>query len=124
MVTALAGVADDITICTLTAKTIVYNALMVITGAATNLTSLTGAVGRTGALYIDWLVAQSMKAAANTVYGDAAAELGTGLNVVYGDLASWTSTTAIKAHFISGVENLSTILTFGLDVYLETAILT
>ena len=108
MVTALgAATTGDITICTLPAKFVVTNVLLVVDTAETALTSLTGAVGRTGAGYIDYVVASSLKAAANTVYGDADAERGTNMSPTKAiDLPSYTGTTDVKMHFISGVENL------------------
>lgn len=119
MVTALgASTSGDITVCTLPAQTVVMRAWVVIGTAEGSLTSLTIAVGRTSALYIDYIVASNGKAAANTVYGDAVGELGT--NLTGYDLPSFTGTTAVKAHFISGVENLSTATTSTGTVYLET----
>lgn len=106
-VVALGGVtAGDILVGTLPAKTVITNVYMVVGTAETALTSLTGAVGRTGATYIDYIVASNLKAAANTVYGDATAERGT--NLTGYDMPSYTGTTAVNLHLVSGVENLST----------------
>ena len=122
MVTAIgATTTGDVTVCTLPAKTIVLNAYIVIGTAETALTGLTGAVGRTGATFLDYIAAGSLKAAANTVYGDAVGERGA--NLTGYDLPSWTGTTAVKMHFISSVENLSTAVACTGSVYLLTTIL-
>jgi len=119
MVTALgASTTGDISVATLPAKTVVTNAYIVIGTAETALTSLTVAIGRTGATYLDYITASNAKAAANTVYGDASAERGT--NLTGYDLPSYTGTTVVNAHFISGVENLSTAVACTGIVYLET----
>ena len=122
MVTALGAVtAGDILVGTLPAKTVVTNAYMVVDTAETALTSLTGAVGRTGATYIDYIVASSLKAAANTIYGDSSGERGT--NLTGYDAPSYTATTGVYLHLISGVENLSTALACTGTVFIETMIL-
>lgn len=99
-----AALTGDITVATLPAKTVVNNAYVVITGQGAGTATLTVACGRTGAAYIDYIVASDAKAAANTVYGDASAERGT--NLVMYDLPSYTATTDVKCHFISTVQNL------------------
>ena len=107
MVAALAGTAGDIAWGTLPAKTVVTNAYVVITGAAAGPATVTVAVGRTAAAYIDYIIASDAKSAANTVYGDASGERGT--NLTGYDLPSYTGTTVINAHFISTVGDLSTV---------------
>lgn len=122
MVTALGAVtAGDVAVGTLPAKTVVTNAYVVITSAAGTVTTLTVAVGRTGAGYIDYIVASDAKAAANTVYGDAGAERGT--NLTGYDLPSFTATTVVNAHFISTGGNLNTVTASTGSVYIETALL-
>ncbi len=127
MVVALgASLTGDVTICTLPAKVIVRRALVVINSAAAGVATLTVAVGRTSAGYIDYVVASDAKAAANTVYGDATDEIGSHLYNGTGfidDLASWTGTTAVKAHFISTVQTLDATTTSTGTVYLETVTL-
>jgi hypothetical protein len=122
MVTALgATTTGDILVGTLPAKTVVVNAYMVIGTAETALTSLTGAVGRTGALFVDYIAASSLKAAASTVYGDAGAERGA--NLTGYDLPSYTGTTAVNLHLISGVENLNTAVACTGTVFVTYSIL-
>ncbi len=121
MVTALPTTAGDIVVATLPAKTVVTNAYVVLTGAAVGPTTVTVAVGRTSATYIDYIVASDAKAAANTVYGDASAERGT--NLTGYDLPSYTATTAINAHFISTGADLSTVTGSTGVVYVETLLL-
>jgi hypothetical protein len=114
MVAALAGTAGDIPIATLPAKTIVKDVLIEITGAAVGPTTVTVSAGRTGASYIDYVVASNAKAAANTIYGDAINGSETGTNLFDAttkfvtDLPSWTGTTVLNAHFVSTGANLST----------------
>lgn len=125
MVVALgAGLIGDITVATLPAKTIVHKAVIVITGQAAGPTTLTLALGRTGALYIDYIVAKTAKAAANTIYGEAFADLGTNLSALVADLPSLTTTTDIKLHFIATVANLDQTTASTGDVYLWTEQLT
>lgn len=108
MVVALgASLTGDVKICTLPAKTYVINAYMIVTGTAAGVTTLTGALGRTSASYIDYIVALDLKVASNTVYGDASAERGT--NLTGYDLPSVTGTTDVYMHFISTVANLSSV---------------
>lgn len=110
MVTALgATTAGDITVATLPAKTQVVDVQVVILTAAGGTTTLTVACGRTAAGYIDYIVASDAQAAANTVYGDAAAERGT--NLTGYDIPSYTGTTPLVCHFISTGSNLSAVTT-------------
>jgi hypothetical protein len=119
MITALgASLTGDIAVCTLPAKTIVVNAYVVVVSAATGTTTLSLSVGRTGAGYIDYVTNSDIKAAANTVYGDASGERGT--NLVGYDMPSFTGTTVVNAHLISTVENLSACLGSTGSIYLET----
>lgn len=120
-VVALGGVTTgSITVCTLPAKTIVTKATIILTGAATNVTALTVSLGRTSAAFIDYVVASNAKSVANTVYGQAFANLGANLSALVGDLPSVTATTDVKLQFVSSIENLSTVLTSAGDIFLET----
>lgn len=122
MVAALgASLTGDIKVCTLPAKTIVTNAYIVITGQAAGTATLTVALGRTAASYIDYLTAQTAQAAANTVYGDASGERGT--NLVSYDLPSFTGTTDVFTHWVSTVQNLSAVTGSAGTVYLQTELL-
>lgn len=107
MVTALPTTAGDIAWGTLPAKTKVIDATIIITGQAAGPTTVTVALGRTSATYIDYIVASDAKAAVNTVYGDASGERGT--NLTGYDLPSYTGTTVVNAHFVSSGGNLSTV---------------
>jgi len=120
-VAALAGTAGDISCFTLPAKTVVKNVYLIILTSGGTVTTLTAAVGRTGAGYIDYIVASDAKAAANTVYGDAVAERGT--NLVGYDLPSYTGTTVVNIHFISTGGNLSTVTTSTGRVVIETSLI-
>lgn len=120
MVVALgAALTGDITVCTLAAKTIVQKAIIVITGQGAGTTTLTVALGKTSPLYIDYVVASDAKVAANTVYGQAFAEVGTNLSALVGNLPSLTATTAVKAHFIATVATLDQVTGSSGDIYLE-----
>lgn len=122
MVVALGGaVTGDITVCTLPAKTVVQRVWVVVTGQGAGVTTLTVAVGRTAAGYIDYIVASDAKAAANTLYGGAAVDLGT--NLTGYDLPSVTGTTAVKAHFISTIQNLSSTTGSSGSIYILTTTL-
>lgn len=119
MITALGAVtAGDIAVCTLPAAVVVRNAYVVITGQAASVTTLTVAVGRVAATYIDYIVASDAKAAVNTIYGDASGERGT--NLTGYDFPSFSGTTLINAHFISTGGNLNAVTGSSGVVILET----
>lgn len=125
MITALGAVTSgDITVCTLPAKTVVTRAMIVVTTAATFGDTLTMSLGDTGAGYNDYVLAGSIKAAANTVYGDApdGSETGTNLFSTFfiDRMPSFTGTTAVKVHVDGNATNLSGVTTSTGDVYLET----
>ena len=80
-------------------------------------------MGRTAAAYVDYMTASNAQGAANTVYGDLVAELGTNMNTFVGDLPSMTATTLINLQFVSTVQNLSSCTGSSGDVYLETIVL-
>lgn len=113
-----AALTGDITIATLPAKTVVTNAYVVIDSPGAVVTTLTVAVGRVSAGFIDYIVASDAKASANTVYGDASGERGT--NLTGYDLPSYTSAVAVKAHFISTVANLDQCTGSAGTIYLDT----
>ncbi len=116
-----AGLAGNVKVCTLPAKTIVKNAYYVVDTAATGPTTLTASLGRVGADYLDYIVASDIKAATNTVYGDASGERGT--NLTGYDLPSYTGATDIYVHFVSTVANLDQVTGSTGTVILETALL-
>lgn len=107
-----AGTACDITMGTLAAKMLVKRAFVSITTAAAGPATLTISCGRTGAGFNDWTLANSAKSAADTLWGDNSdgSESGAGLFATFwrDDLPSWTTTTAIKCHFISTVADVNT----------------
>lgn len=114
-----AALTGDITIATLPAKTVVEHAFIVIGTAATgSVATLTVSCGRAAATYLDYIVASDAMAAANTLYGAVSGDLGT--NLTGYDVPSWTATTVVKAHFVSTVANLSTVLTSTGSIYLHT----
>ena len=116
-----AVLSGNLVVATLPAKTVIKNAYVVITGAATGTTTLTVSVGRTAATFTDYIVAKDAKAAANTVYGAVAADRGT--NLTGFDLPAWAATTPVNIQFIATGTNLNTVLTSTGSVYLETMIL-
>ena len=116
-----AGTTGDISVVTLPAKTAVRNIYVVIDTACTIADTLTVAVGRTGAGYIDYIVASDAEAPANTVYGDATIERGT--NLTGYDLPSYTAATTIYAHFITGGAALNSVTTCTGHVILATEIM-
>ena len=120
MIVALAGTTGNLLVCTLPAKCQVISAKIVLTGQAAGITALTVSLGRVGTAYIDYLVASSAKAAANTIYGDAIAEVGAGLSAILGDLPSLSGTTAVNLQFISAVEDLANVTGSTGDIYLQT----
>lgn len=120
LVAGLSGTTGNLTVATLPAKTVVNKATLVITGQAAGVTALTVSVGRTATAYVDYLVAKSAKAAANTVYGQVIGDVGTSLSAILGDLPSVAGATAVVLQFVSAVENLSAVTGSSGDVYLET----
>lgn len=129
MIAALgAGTTVNMAICTLPAKTLVKRCIMVVGTAATHAGTLTMSVGRTAAVYNDFLLAGDIKAAANTVYGDVQSEIGADLTGTAGvglmdALPSYTGTTVVNAQFISTVADVNTTTTSTGIVYLQVELL-
>lgn len=123
-VVALGAVGTgEIPVCTLPAKAAVKRALVVIGTAATQAATLTVSVGTAATAYINYVVASNAKAAANTIYGDAAAEQGTSLAADVLHIPSWTSTTVVNAQFIIGSGTLADVTASTGAVYLYVDIL-
>lgn len=121
-VVALPTTNGQITIATLPAKTLVKRAFIQITGQGAGPATFTVSVGPAGSL-IGYVIASSAKAAANTIYGDALAELGTSLSGLNGAIPSITGTTVIQADFTSVGANLSTVTGSAGIVWLEAVVL-
>lgn len=68
--------------------------------------TLTGAVGVVSAGYTDWIGASDLKAAAGTIYGNAAAERGTDAAILY-----YTTAKSIYMHLIGGAGDLANVTT-------------
>jgi hypothetical protein len=117
MVAGLSGTANTLTVCTIPAKSIVKRAWLNVLTAGGGVTTLTVSLGRVATDYIDYVVASNAKAQA--IYGDATAEIGTGLADLLGDLPSLTTTTDIKIRFDASSDNLSTVTTSTGEVILE-----
>lgn len=126
MVVALgAGLTGDITVATLPAKTQLLDAQIVVTGAAAGPATVTASLGDAigGTPFINLVVASDIKAAANTVYGDAVAERGTSIDSEFWYLPSYTATTLVTLHLISTVANLNTVTGSTGRVILTTRVL-
>jgi hypothetical protein len=118
-----AATSGNLLVTTLPAKTLVQSARIVITGQGAGPTTLTCGLGITASLYVDYIVAKDAKAAANTIYGNVFADLGTNLSALVGSLPSLSTTTAVNLQFVSTVANLSTVTGSTGTVYLETILL-
>ena len=57
-----------------------------------------------GTTYVDWIVSSDIKAAAGTVYGDAAAERGTDMAIKY-----YATAQTVKTQFIAGAGDLANV---------------
>lgn len=75
--------------------------------------TLTVGVGRTAATYVDFLAASDAKAAAATVYGNAAAERATDAAIQF-----LTAATPVKAIFTAGAGDLANVTTSTGTIYL------
>ena len=95
-----AGTTGDVAMATLPAKTVVLNAYYVVTEITAGPSTATVSCGRVAAGYIDYIVASDVKVAANTVYGDGAAERGT--NLTGYDLPAYASTTSVVCQMLTG----------------------
>jgi hypothetical protein len=116
-----ANLTGDIKVATLPAKTIVRNAYVVIDSQASVVDTLTVAMGRTSAAYIDYIVASNAMVAANTVYGDGTPERGT--NLTGYDIPSYTAAVDVYLHFIAtsaGGKKLADVLGCTGTIYLLT----
>lgn len=121
MVVAAAGTSDKVDVCTLPAKTIVKQCYVVIGTAADQAATLTVQVGPSDDTD-GYIVASDAKAAANTVYGDALAELGDDLfstNHLF-PLKSYTGTTLIQAQFVIGAGTLADVTSSTGHIFLTT----
>lgn len=129
MIAALgAATSGDITAFTLPAKTIVHAVIMAVTGQAASVTTLTSTLGTNSATFDNYLNAGDLKAAVNTVYGDALSETGVALNGTttppgLGHLASFVSTTDVKMHVVSTIENLSAVTGSTGSIWILTSLL-
>ena len=128
MVVAAASTSNKIAVCTLPAKTLVKRCLVVIDTAATQGATLTVQAGPSTATD-GFIVASNAKAAANTVYGDADAEIGTTLFPTAADdhrvdyLGSYTTTTLVQVEFVIGAGTLADVTASTGSVLLETVAL-
>jgi hypothetical protein len=109
------------TILTVPAKARIHSAYHLVTSAAAGPTTLTIAVGRVNPNYIDLLTAQSIKASANTLYGDTAAEVGASL-ISNGYLTSWTATSAFNIRLLATGANIDTTTTAGGTIVIEYSV--
>lgn len=128
MVVAAAATANIIDVCTLPAKTLVHRCFVVIDTAATQAATLTVQAG-TAADTDGYVVASNAKAAANTLYGDADAEIGILLYPVAGDdhrvdhLPSYTTTTVVQIEFVIGAGTLADVTASTGRVILQTSVI-
>lgn len=119
MVVALgAATTGNVSVCVIPAKTVVVNMYVVIDTPDTSANALTVSVGRTGAGFIDYIVASDAKATANTLYGGTAGTRGT--NLTGFDFPSVTATTTINAQFVKTTTNLNTVVGSTGHIYLVT----
>lgn len=112
MVAALgAALVGDITLFNLPAGTIVKNYYFKVNTPALGTATLTASHGKTAAAYTDYIGAQNVKVAAT--YGVTSAQRGT--------LADFDipGAVAVKAHFISTVQNLDQVTALDMDFWIE-----
>jgi len=76
--------------------------------------TLTGSVGVVGTDYVDWIKAGSIKASAATIYGNATAELGTGVGILF-----YTTAQDIVLQILGGAGDLADVTTCTGTVYIE-----
>lgn len=113
-----AAVSGNIALFTLAAKEILENVVVNVTTPGAGTTTLTMSVGRTGALYVDGIVASDVKTAA-IVLGVLSAQRGVNLTAG-GDPGGFASRT-YYAQFVSTVQNLSAVTGFACNVHYKTA---
>lgn len=108
------GTSATITVGTLPANAQVLSAYVLIGTQATFAAgTLTVGIGKTNPTYVDLVVASDAKAAAGTIYGNAAAERGTDAAIQL-----VTTATAVKAIFTAGAGDLADLTTCTGTVYL------
>lgn len=121
MITALGATGSgDVNVAILPAKTVVENVYVVILTPDSSANALTVACGRTGALFVDYIVASDAKAVSGTVYGDSGAERGT--NLTGFDLPNYAGTTTVTCHFIKTTTNLNTVTGSSGRVIIKTSL--
>jgi hypothetical protein len=102
-ITAGAGGTLDATVGTLPAKSQPLSAYVIVDGQATFAAgTLKAGLGVAGTTYVDWIVSSDIKAAAGTVYGDAAAERGTDMAIKF-----YATAQTVKTQFIAGAGDLA-----------------
>lgn len=101
--------SGDLLVATLPARTVVTNVYVRSASMSWDGETATLAVGRTGADYIDYIVATN--AVSNTTYGDTSGERGT--NLTGYDLPSWTATTDVFIRFVMTGSTLASAVASG-----------
>lgn len=99
------GTTLDATVGTLPAKSQLLSAYVIVDGQATFAAgTLKAGLGVAGTTYVDWIVSSDIKAAAGTVYGDAAAERGTDMAIKF-----YATAQTVKTQFIAGTGDLANV---------------
>jgi len=125
--TALVALGDNLTanvlLGNLPAKSRILRALLQTKTAVAGVTAMTVAIGTNSASYNNMLVAADVKAAANTLYGDALTEIGAALQNLSGSyidfIPSLTVDTAIYALLTVTTEKLKDITAGEFDMLVE-----
>jgi hypothetical protein len=108
------GTTLDATVGTLPGKSQPLSAYVIVDGQATfTAGTLKAGLGVAGTTYVDWIVSSDIKAAAATVYGDAAAERGTDMAIKY-----YATAQTVKTQFIAGAGDLANVTGSSGTVYL------
>lgn len=104
----------NVKICTLPARTIVTNAVMILTTGASGALTIAASIGSIGPNYTNLLGSSSLKAADGTVYG---------LPPASADLLALSVPTDVYLRVVSTVGNLNITTGSSGTIYLETAVL-
>lgn len=105
IVAGAGGLTLDATVGTIPAKSQPLSAYVIVDGQATFAAgTLKAGLGVAGTTYVDWIVSSDIKAAAGTVYGDAAAERGTDMAIKF-----YTTAQTVKSQFIAGAGDLANV---------------
>lgn len=110
--------AGEITVVSSGARAILHRALIEVVAAATGATTITASLGTAAAAYDQLLLAADIMAAAGTLYGDLAAELGTAFVDYLGVFYPTTTALKVQVAVTGGGKTMANVTGASLKIHL------